>query len=181
MKKNKNLNDYIEMAKYDIMLYLLLFLIITGVIVFYFYKTKIWFYLFIPFVLFVVFLSKISTYINLLSIRKYLLNNNLIEKMGNIIFWNYKNYFLTDNYFIIKRTAFVDCFSYKDILEIYKEKKITLKSKYSSISEYLHIRLKNGNQHKILIDTTKLVNEEYKDITNILLEKNSNIKIIEKY
>lgn len=178
MKKCKNLYDYIEMAKYDIILYLVLFLIIAGIVVFYYYKTKIWFYFFIPLVLFIVFLSKITTYINLLSIRKYLLNNNLIEKIGNIIYWNYRNYFLTDNYFIIKDAKSVDCFSYKDILEIYKEKKVVLKSKYSSLSEYLYIKLKNGNQYKILIDTTKFLNEDYKDITPILLEKNSNIKII---
>lgn len=57
---------------------------------------------------------------------------------------------------------------------ISKEKDAKL-SHYSSLEEYLIITLLNGKQYKILAYTTALTNEKYKDVSDFLLSKKSNI------
>lgn len=47
--------------------------------------------------------ERVNTYNNLKRIKKYLKENGLLDKVGNIDFWNERYYFLTDNYTIIKQ------------------------------------------------------------------------------
>ena len=44
---------------------------------------------------------------------------------------------------------------------------------------YLNIKLINEKTYKILINSTLLSNQINKDITELLLEKNKNIKVVE--
>lgn len=179
-KKDKKINDYVVETKSDMFLYLiiLVILIITAVILNVLYGEAV-LYTFIAFVLFHLFFTfdKITSYRNILRIKKCLVNNNLENKIGNIIFWNEKNYFLTDNYVLIVKGLKVDCISYQDIKSISKRMDINF-GKHSGAQEYLTIEVSSGKQYDILTWSTYLVGEEYKDISDILLEKNSKIDVI---
>ena len=56
------------------------------------------------------------------QIKKYLTDNNLLDKIGNIDYWNERYYFLTDNYMIIKQGKEIYSFKYSEIEKIYKVK-----------------------------------------------------------
>ena len=111
---------------------------------------------------------------NLNKIDEYLKDNDLVNKIGKIEYWNEKNYFLTENYVIIFVDKKVRVFSYSDIASISKENDVKLK-RYSRLDEYLVITLLNDEQYRILSYTSVLTNEKYKDISDFLLNKNSNI------
>lgn len=177
MKKDKNIDDYIKISKYEIILYFILFIIISGILIFVANKYDCEFYLYIIIVPFLVVISKISIYININKIKKHLVDKKLLNKIGKIRFWNYRHYLLADNYMIIKKGKIVRSFSYDEIVEINRKVEIEKHTvnKYS-YTEYLYIKLKDYSVFKILIDTMKLVNEEYKDITKFLLDKNKLIK-----
>lgn len=124
-------------------------------------------------------ISKFITYINTIKIKKYLIDNKLEKSLGKIFFWNEKNYFLTDKYMIIIRQTKVTHFGYNEIKTLEKQTVIK-EGRGFSASEYLIITLKNSLKYRILIWSTSMVNEEMKDITEFLLEKNSNIKVLNK-
>ena len=84
-----------------------------------------------------------------------------------IKFWNEEYYILTDNYIIIKNKK-ITHFEYNKIKKIKKTKKYHHRGGYDI---YLNITLQNKEEYKILIYTTSLVNEEYKDISGFILEK----------
>ena len=111
---------------------------------------------------------------NLNKIDKYLKDNDLVNKIGKIEYWNEKNYFLTENYVIIFVDKKVRIFSYSDIASISKKNDVKLKS-YSRLDEYLAIMLLNDEQYRILFYITVLTNGKYKDISDFLLNKNNNI------
>ena len=67
---------------------------------------------------------------------------------------------------------------YKDIKIISKKMEIRV-NKHSGANEFLTIELKDNKKYDILIWTTYLVGEEYKDISKLLIEKNPKIKVIE--
>ena len=96
----------------------------------------------------------------------------MINDIGRIFFWNNQEYMITDNYFIIINKKKVIHFQYNDIEELYKKTNY----KHGGLNEYLYIRLKNNEEYKVLIWTTFLVNEEYKDISEYLLSKNKSIE-----
>ena len=178
---NKTLYDYIKEAKSDMILYfaILGILIIVQIILYILYGIPVaicFLFLVLAHLLFTT--DKIISYRNVLKIKKYLFDNCLENKIGKIIFWNELNYFLTDNYIIIVKKFKVDCISYQDIKTI--SKKIDIKiSKHSGVNEYLTIELKDNRKYDILIWTTYLVGEEYKDISEFLIEKNPEIEVIE--
>ena len=72
---------------------------------------------------------------------------------------------------IIKQNKEIYSFKYSEIERIYKKLR-----KYSYYQEDLHIVV-NNNDFKILIYTTLL--EDYKDISDYLIKKNSNIIVDE--
>ena len=117
--------------------------------------------------------ERIGTLLTLVKIKSYLIDNNLLDKIGNIDYWNNRYYFLTDNYMIIKQNKEIYSFEYSEIERIYKESYVEL-GKHSYSQELLHI-IVNGNDFKILISTTVLVGEDYRDISDYLIEKNPKI------
>ena len=119
--------------------------------------------------------ERIETFVTLKQIKKYLTINNLLDKIGTIDYWNEKYYFLTDNYMIIKQGKEIYSFKYSEIKRIYKESNLVL-NKYSKSQEYLHILVGNNN-FIILIYSTVLVGEDFKDISDYLNKKNPNIVI----
>ena len=78
---------------------------------------------------------------------------------------------------IIKQDKVIYAFKYSEIERIYKESYTRL-GKHSYSQEYLHI-VTNDNDFKVLVYTTILVGEDYKDISYYLMEKNPNIKVDE--
>ena len=121
--------------------------------------------------------ERIDTLLTLKKIKGYLVENNLLDKIGNIDYWNDRYYFLTDNYMIIKQNKIIDAFKYSKIERIYKESYVEL-SKHSYSQEHLHIVV-NNNDFKILISTTVLVREDFRDISDYLIEKNPKIIVDE--
>lgn len=174
METNSNLDSYIKANNIDILIYCLYLLIITIILLFVCYKTHCYFILLIDIFALNSLISRIYVKFNLNKIQKYLMDNNLYNKIGKIEYWNEKNYFLTENYVIMLANKKVKVFSYSDIVSISKEKDIKIK-RYSRLDEYLVITLLNEEQYKILSYTTVLTNEKYKDISDFLLSKNSNI------
>ena len=122
--------------------------------------------------------ERIDTLCTLKKIKSYLIDNNLLSKIGNIDYWNERYYFLTDNYMIIKYNKIVYSFKYSEIIRIYKENNTKIGRRYSNSQEYLHI-VTNDNDFKVLIASTILVGEDFKDISDYLIEKNQNIRIDE--
>ena len=173
--KNKTINEYVNIAKTDIIVYIIMLTLISLILLFISYKVN-WFYLMIfciafPFTI----INRILTYRNLKNIKNYLIKNSLLYKIGKIIFWNEKNYFLTDNYIITSEYNVTRLYKYDDIEKISKRKNTVINSKHSYYEEYLTITFKDKEQIEILIYTTALVDEEFKDITDFLLNKNKNI------
>ena len=121
--------------------------------------------------------ERIDTLLTLKKIKSYLVENNLLDKICNIDYWNDRYYFLTDNYMIIKQNKIIDAFKYSEIERIYKESYVEL-SKHSYSQEHLHIVV-NNNDFKILISTTVLVGEDFRDISDYLIEKNPKIIVDE--
>ena len=111
------------------------------------------------------------------KIKKYLINNNLMNKIGDVYFWNAKDYMVTDNYFIILKDYKINVFKYEEIEKIYKKTFVCL-SRVGMVEKYLYIYLKNGEEYKILINSTLVRSEEVMDISDFLISKN--IEVIDK-
>lgn len=177
MKKELKLDDYISIAKSDINTYIIATVIIFGVLLFIGYKVDFYYILFFDLIMIFRIIERISTFNNLKLIKKYLIDNKLVNEIEKIDFWNERNYFLTSNYLIIVQHKIVYAINYGDISRIYSESILNI-NRPGSYEEYLHI-FSSNNEFKILTFSTKLVGEELMNIKDYLLNKNNKI-IIEK-
>lgn len=183
-KYDKTLDEYIEISKGDITLYFILSLIVIAIniaIIIYnkIYNEGIFFFVILCIIPLLRTLEKITVKHNLIKIKKYLTDNQLIDKIGTIEFYNEEDYFLTEKYMIIFRNRVVDHFEYSEIKSIQKEHKHTI-GKNSKSQSYLYIILNNGREYRVLTSSTVMVNEDYKDISDNLLKKNPNIVVEEE-
>ena len=177
-KKKLTIDEYIDIAKWDIVIYVIVSVIVLLISLYIGIKYNFYYHLiFIGIMIIVKIGERIDTYFALKKIKSYLVDNNILDKIGNIDYWNEKYYFLTDNYMIIKQDKVIYAFKYSEIERIYKESYTRL-GKHSYSQEYLHI-VTNDNDFKVLVYTTILVGEDYKDISYYLMEKNPNIKVDE--
>ena len=176
MKKKKTLDKYIEISKADIYVFLFMTVVIFLILLYFSYKINWYCFLLFDIVMVFATIGKINVYFNLKKIKKYLIDSKLIDKIGTIDYWNAKNYFLTDNYMIILSNGAISVFSYSEISEIFIETYLEL-GRMICLQKYLHIVLNTNDEYKILIFSTSLVGEDFKDISQYLLNKNSNIKI----
>ena len=177
-KKKLTIDEYIDIGKGDITVYIIVTIILFAISLHFGIKYNFYLHLlFIGLIMIGRICERIDTFLTLKKIKKYLINNNLLDKIGNIDYWNDRYYFLTDNYIIIKQNKEIYSFKYSEIERIYKESYLEL-NKHSYFQEHLHI-LVNDNDFKILISTTVLVGEDYKDISDYLIKKNPNI-IVDK-
>ena len=92
--KNKTIDEYVNIAKTDIIVYFIMLILISLILLFISYKIN-WFYLMIfciafPFTI----INRVLTYRNLKNIKNYLIKNSLLDKIGKIVFWNEKKLFL---------------------------------------------------------------------------------------
>lgn len=175
-KKKLTLDEYIDIGKSDIIVYICVTFILLTIFLYVGIKYNVYYYLF--FVGIIVIertFERIETFMTLKQIKKYITINNLLDKIGNIDYWNERYYFLTDNYMIIKQNKKIYSFKYSEIEKIYKESNLVL-NKYSKSQEYLHIVVGN-NDFIILIYSTVLVGEDFKDISDYLIKKNPNVLI----
>lgn len=178
MKKELKLDDYISIAKSDINTYIIATVIIFGVLLFIGYKVDFYYILFFDLIMIFRVLERISTFNNLKLIKKYLIDNNLVNEIEKIDFWNERNYFLTSNYLIIVQHKIVYAIKYSDISSIYTETILNV-TRSGSYEEYLHI-ISSKNEFKILTYSTKLVGEELMNIKDYLLNKNDKIIVENK-
>ena len=172
----KKIEDYIGVAKTDIIFYVILtvvFLIIL-LILGHIYK----FYYGVLFDIFMIIFTyfRVVAYYNLKKIYNHLNENDLLYKIGSIDYWNEKNFFLTENYMILKERNEVLAFKYNKIKEIYKS--VYRRARGSHIDTYLHVVL-DGSEFKVLIYTTVLADCDYRDISDYLLKKNPNIVVLD--
>lgn len=175
-KKKLTLDEYIDIGKSDIIVYICVTFILLTIFLYVGIKYNVYYYLFFVGLIIIGRTSeRIETFMTLKQIKKYLTINNLLDKIGNIDYWNERYYFLTDNYMIIKQGKEIYSFEYSEIEKIYKESNLVL-NKYSKSQEYLHIVVGNNN-FIILIYSTVLVGEDFKDISDYLIKKNPNIVI----
>lgn len=175
-KKKLTLDEYIDIGKSDIIVYICVTFILLTIFLYVGIKYNVYYYLF--FVGLIVIgrsYERIETFVTLKQIKKYLTDNNLLDKIGNIDYWNERYYFLTDNYMIIKQGKEIYSFKYSEIEKIYKENNLVI-NKHSRSQEYLHIIVGNNN-FIMLIYSTVLVGEDFKDISDYLIKKNPNIVI----
>lgn len=177
---NKTIDDYIATAKSDIYVYIVVTILVFIGLLYIFFTTNCYIYLLFNIVMIIFTADKIYVYFNLNKIKKYLIENNLIDMIGTIDYWNERNYFLTDNYIIISYKNKIYCLKYSDISAIYKETRFVNGKQFDSIEKYLHLLLNGGEEIEILIWSTTLRTEELRDISDYLLDKNPNIKIIKK-
>lgn len=177
-KKKLTIDEYIDIGKSDITLYVFITIILLAISLYFGIKYNFYFHLlFIGLIMIIRICERIDTLLTLKKIKNYLVDNNLLYKIGNIDYWNDRYYFLTDNYIIIKQKKEVYSFEYSEIERIYKESYVEL-SNHSYSQENLHIVV-DENDFKILIYTTVLVGEDYRDISDYLIEKNPDIIVDE--
>lgn len=178
-RNKKELKDIICEAKADIYAYIIMTILFFLILLVISFKIN-WFYLlFLDLFLFFAAITKFMVYKRVLKIENYLIHNKLLDKIGKIDFWDNDHYLLSDHYMIIMIENKVKCFSYNEINKIYKKDKVHI-GKNSYYQKYLYLVLGNGEKIEIMIYSTVLVNENYRDITNYLLSKNKNIEVIEK-
>ena len=175
-KKKITLDEYIDIGKSDIIVYVSVTLILLIIFLYVGIKYNVYYYLFfVGLIIIGRSCERIETFVTLKQIKKYLTDNNLLDKIGNIDYWNERYYFLTDNYMIIKQGKEIYSFKYSEIEKIYKENNLVI-NKHSRSQEYLHIIVGNNN-FIILVYSTVLVGEDFKDISDYLIKKNPNIVI----
>ena len=179
MKKDMSIDDYINISKTDIYLYIFISIVLCLILLYISYRVN-WYYLLLFDSLFLIsILRKIITYRNLKRIKEYLINNNLINKIGKIDFWNEKNYFLTEKYMIIIENNIVDSFEYSSIISIQKEVNYNFRTTGSYFPDYLYINLKGNKQYKILIFANYIVVDNFCELQSYILNKNKNIIVEE--
>lgn len=99
-----------------------------------------------------------------------------------ILWWNYDDFFLTDDKIIIVSSK-VDVFPYSDIKSIQKERYHKKDNQHPITECYLHINLKDETHYKIAMysfygDIVRAY-DSIEDATDLLLERNPNI-VVEK-
>lgn len=178
-EKNKTIDDYIIEAKTDIYVYIIVAFIILFFLLFFSYKVKFYYLLIVSIFPFLSIFTKIEVYHRVKRVKQYLIKNSLLDKIEKIDYWNNEYYFLTENYMIFITKKSIDIFSYSDIKEIEKEinYKVGSSVSHTSPTDYLHIILNDNRQYKVAINVgANLVNEDVRDISSYLLEKNKKIK-----
>ena len=179
MKKDKSIDDYINVAKTDIYLYLFIFIVSFLILLYISYRINCYYILLFDIIFLFSVFERIIIHNNLKKIREYLIENKLINKIGKIDFWNEKNYFLTEKYMIIIENNIVDSFKYSSIISIQKEVNYNFKSRNSEFPDYLYLFLNNNVEYKILIFTNFLVADNFCDLESYLLDKNKIIIVKE--
>lgn len=130
----------------------------------------------------------VKKYHKLKKIDNYLIENKLVDKIGNIVFTDGKSYFFVENYLIVCLNKRILCFKYSKIEKIYKEywNKFNINATRSCnyLELYLHFILQDDTEFKILIDTSTSIffhtDENYQRLVQYLLKKNSNIIICDE-
>lgn len=175
-KKKLTIDEYMNIGKGDIFVYIIATVIVSLILLYIAYKKNFYYIFFFDIIMVGRTIERIETYITLKKVKLYLIKNNLLDKIGNIDYWNERYYFLTDNYMIIQKKGIIYSFKYSDIKKIFKERRSAI---HRCIQECLHI-ITSDNIFEILIFSTALVEEDYKDISDYLINKNPNIIIDEK-
>lgn len=94
MKADNNIDTYIKANSIDILIYVFLLIVITMVLPFVCYTTHWYYILLIDIFILNSLISRVKVKYNLNKIDKYLKDNDLVNKIGKIEYWNEKNYFL---------------------------------------------------------------------------------------
>lgn len=179
-KSKKSLEEFWNIAKWDIVLYVILTILfsIIGLVGLILENSLIPLTFFLAIYVFIGIFWKVNTFYNIKKIISYIDENNLRDKIGDIDYYNENNLFLTEKYMIVNYRNKVYIFEYKDILKIFYEDKLHI-GKNSGHSRFLHIVVNGHDEFVFLIQSTSITYQETKDISDYLLDKNSKI-ILEK-
>lgn len=180
MKENSIFEKYIKENRNDIIVYFIVFLVVTVILFIIGKITNFYYIMLLDIFLINTLLSKISTKFNLKRIEKYVYNNNFSNKIGKIEYWNEYDYFLTEKYIILVEKKNVVIVDYNDIEFLYYKNDIHLNQINSYIDRELYIILKNKKEYKFLTGSTLLTNEKTRDIGSYLKSKNNRIKTVDK-
>lgn len=178
MEENENFftkcvkEAYVHMKKSII--YLLVALVCT-IALYYLKKIDHFTLLFINIIFVASLFEKRYIYHSLLKIKEYVISQNLLNKIGNIDFFNKRSYFLTTNYMIIEVSGKVYSFEYSKIKRIYK--KYYFGHVISDSKSYLYIITDIG-KFETLAYTSSITYQDFMDITYYLLKKIQIYKLV---
>lgn len=170
----KNIDNYIDFAKSD----LLIFCFLHGILIIIILCISINFYEFLFCLLFPIefIKSKIKTYFNTKKIVNYIYDNNLRDKIGNVDYWNERNYIFCENFIFYCKSSYwkrkVYAIKYKDI----KEMNVISDGRIGWSQDYLVMKTKDGKEYKILVYSPMLTGYLKKDVSLYILNKNPKIK-----
>ena len=180
MKKNMNkekrkyLNDYISVARNDIIIRVVFF----ALVIFLFLISNIYidnlFKFFIIFVLFLRTSHFVIVYLHLLYIKKFLVKNNINVNNLKIILWNETNAIFTEEYVIVFQKLRVELISYNDIEKI----KEAIHYFAHGTGKDLILTLKNGETYKFLIEWGPFCEIDCNKLYQFIINKNKKIILI---
>ena len=118
------------------------------------------------------------------KIKKYILSQNLINKIGKILYWyNHEqgansdhDFLLTENYIIVLCKRKITHFKYEDIVSIKMKESYQHTTNYLNQKNELYVTLIDGRIITMVVYDGVSV-ARFKDVSTILLEKNKKIKV----
>lgn len=183
--EQKTFNEYINIAKRTTYIFCIITIFMFFIVLYIGIRLDNYILFIFEMIMIIVSVNKIRKYSKMKKIEKYLIKQNLIDKIGNINFINENHYIFTDYYIIVLYKQNVKCFDYFEIKKVYKEYwnkfDISTANFGNYVELYLNFILKNGMKFRILTDTfTHIILEDdgnYQEIINYLLMKNAEIEI----
>ena len=176
----KDFNYYVRDSKNDIYVYIIFFIILIIFLFIISVIVKFYYILILGFLFLLAVISKFDTYYKINKIKKYLIDNKMLNKIGYIDFWNEKDCFFTEKYIIVYFHNDVYTIDYNEIIGIYYKDKLRIVNMASShLDTYMYI-CTDKIELPILVWTSYLVDKEYKDLGKYLLNKNPKIKTLKR-
>lgn len=186
-RNSKAIDEYVNGQKGYVFIKLIVYIILLIITCFLMYKSEVIEFMIFPPLFFIVLLiffsGDLKRYKYIKKINDYITVNNLSDKMGNCLYWNEYDILLTEKFLFIIAKRNVEHFKYSDIKELYTE--VSYKTMGVSTARFIELRYINillfdDRKYRLLMyegDNGSI--ELIKDITPILLEKNSEIKVSE--
>lgn len=170
-KNNKEIGEYLQ--RYIFVIIILIIVIISLILVLnHFYLISVLSYIatFLIIYMYFIIIDTVKKYRNLKKIQKYLLQNQLIDKIGEIEFSNYVDYILAKKYMIIISHKNIYCYSYKDIEKIENR---TIEA--SQTQNIIVLTIKNQGKISLHPYAITIPSKCKLDVKEYLIQKNPNI------
>ena len=173
-KRERDFKYYLDISFSDIIVHFFILFLLFFILLYIAYIKNFYYILFFDLIVFFNLIEKIFINLSLRKIDIYLKENNMIDKLGLVYYWNDYNCFFTENYVIYyKKKVYI--FKYSEIKSMHKESYFQ-SSKHGGYEEYLIINTLY-NSFSILTHSNHITCIDYKDLSKYILDKNSNIII----